>query len=266
MPPEFKSVSFPPSGTIPCCRHIRATVRELARDDRLAVVAFDMHLAQDLELLPRVTYIEGDVSSGEHLKLILKDCSCCVHMGTWFRGDAMGGSAGGGAVVDALVGAVSGGTVGGGQARGGGGTQVVMFQASKMVVESCLLMDVKGLVYCSSGETVLYHLLMPEVRILMHNSTFFSALAALGDQMEKRSPGGTSARDIPKASAGSQCAAGSLMARTERLLLQGASHALRVIVLRMGLVFGLGDEVRLRILRGYLDHVTTCADLDHITT
>ena len=34
------------------------------------------------------------------------------------------------------------------------------------------------------------------------------------------------------------------MARTERLLLSGASHALRVVVLRTGIVFGLGDKVQ----------------------
>ena len=37
--------------------------------------------------------------------------------------------------------------------------------------------------------------------------------------------------------------ADGIMARTERLLLAGASHALRVVVLRTGIVFGLGDKV-----------------------
>ena len=38
--------------------------------------------------------------------------------------------------------------------------------------------------------------------------------------------------------------ADGIMARTERLLLAGASHALRVVVLRSGIVFGLGDKVQ----------------------
>lgn len=45
------------------------------------------------------------------------------------------------------------------------------------------------------------------------------------------------------------------MARTERVVLSGASHALRVTVLRTGLVFGLGDEVREGVNAAGMEHV-----------
>ena len=107
----------------------RSIIRALASDDRLSVSAFDAGVTPDPGL-PTVTYLQGDPGNKEHVGAALKGCSCCILMSTAAR-------------------------LGSGGREGDGGVeqqqQVVSLRNAQLLVEACLMQDVRCLVYSSAG-------------------------------------------------------------------------------------------------------------------
>ena len=128
-PPYLHTSTLPYLHSFMPLHFCRSIIRALASDDRLSVCAFDAGVIPD-PALPTVTYLQGDPGNKEHVGAALKGCHCCILMSTATRLGSGGGEGDRGVKQQ---------------------QQVVSLRNAQLLVEACLMQDVRCLVYSSAG-------------------------------------------------------------------------------------------------------------------